>query len=134
MNRVLPVVDDVNRPFWDGCRDGVLRLQRCECGHLRYPVASLCPRCLSTEATWEDVSGSGEVYSFAVFRHAYNEAWKDRIPYAVALVRLDEGPIVIADIIVEDPAEVRVGMAVGVVFEHVADEIAIPAFAPSGLS
>ena len=26
---VLPQIDDVNRPFWDGCRDGVLLLQRC---------------------------------------------------------------------------------------------------------
>jgi len=134
MTRILPAIDDVNRPFWDGCRDGVLRLQRCECGHLRYPVATLCPRCLSTSASWEEVSGRGEVYSFAVFRHAYNEAWRERIPYAVALVQLDEGPIVITDVAVDDPATVRVGMPVEVVFEQVGDGIAVPTFAPRVVS
>ena len=130
MSRILPAIDDVNRPFWDGCREGVLRLQRCECGHLRYPVAPLCPSCLSTRATWEEVSGRGEVYSFAVFRHAYNEAWRERIPYAVALVQLEEGPIVITDVAVDDPAAVEVGMPVEVVFEQAGDGIAIPSFAP----
>jgi uncharacterized OB-fold protein len=134
MTRILPAIDDGNRPFWDGCREGVLRLQRCECGHLRYPVAPLCPRCLSTSATWEEVSGHGEIYSFAVFRHSYNEAWRDRIPYAVALVRLDEGPIVISDVAVDDPAAVHVGMPVEVVFEQVDDEVAVPAFAPRKVS
>jgi uncharacterized OB-fold protein len=130
---VLPKIDDGNRPFWDGCREGVLRLQRCEdCGHLRYPIAGYCPRCLSAQAVWEEVSGCGEVYSFVVFRHAYNDAWRDRVPYVVALVQLEEGPIVIGNVDDAEPEAVRVGMPVEVRFERVDDEVTVPAFAPRG--
>jgi hypothetical protein len=131
VSRVLPAVDDGNRPFWDGCREGVLKLQRCGgCGRLRYPVAPVCPHCLSEDARWEAVSGRGEIYSFAVFRHAYNDAWRDRVPYAVALVRLEEGPTLIGDVTGIDPADISVGMLVEAVFERVSDEITVPAFAP----
>jgi hypothetical protein len=130
VSRVLPTVDDGNRPFWDGCREGVLRLQRCSCGHLRYPIAPVCPRCLSESAAWEQVSGRGEIYSFVVFRHVYNEAWRDRVPYTVALVSLEEGPTVIGNVSGVEPHDVRVGLSVEVRFEQATDEIAIPAFAP----
>ena len=97
--RILPTVDDTNRPFWDGCREGVLRLQRCTaCGHLRYPISRYCPRCLSESTEWEAVDGRGSVYSFGVFRHGYNDAWRDRVPYVVALVQLDAGPTLISTI------------------------------------
>ena len=128
---VLPTLDDVNRPFWDGCREGVLRLQRCDaCRHLRYPVSPLCPRCLSTAATWDAVSGRGEVFSFAVFRHAYNEAWRERVPYNVALVQLEEGPTMISNVVGVEPDDLCVGLEVKAVFERVTDEITIPRFEP----
>ena len=130
MTAILPAVDELNRPFWDGCREGELRLQRCTCGHLRYPIATVCPRCLSTGYTWEAVSGLGRIFSFAVFRHAYNEAWRDRIPYAVAIVELDEGPRLIADVAVDDPAGLRVDQPVAVEF-HPEGDVVLPRFRPA---
>jgi hypothetical protein len=128
---VLPVIDDINRPFWEGCREGVLRLQRCgSCGHLRYPIATICPRCLSSEAAWEQVGGDGEIFSFVVFRHVYNEAWRERVPYVVALVRLDEGPTLIGNITGVAPESVEVGMPVRVVFDRIDAEVTVPGFAP----
>ncbi len=131
MSAILPTLSDLNRPFWDGCRAGELRLQRCRgCGELLYPVAPLCPRCLSTELAWERVSGRGRVFSFAVFRHVYHEAWAARVPYTVALVELDEGPRMLSNVVGVPPEEVRVGMAVTVVFEP-EGELAIPRFRPA---
>jgi uncharacterized protein len=129
---VLPQIDDANRPFWDGCRDGVLRLQRCsDCRHLRYPISIVCPHCLSTEATWEQMSGLGEVYTFAIFRHAYNDGWRDRVPYNVALVQLAEGPTLISNVVGVEPEALRVGLPVAVVFETVGDDVTVPRFAPA---
>jgi uncharacterized OB-fold protein len=129
---VLPVIDDLNRPFWEGCRAGELRLQRCGgCSRLRYPVATVCPHCLSTEAAWEPVSGRGEIYTFAVFRHSYNDAWRERIPYAVALVRLAEGPIVIGDVVGAEPESLRVGQPVRAVFRELEGGISVPGFEPA---
>ncbi len=117
--------EQLSGPFWDACRRGELHLQRCAGGHLRYPVSIVCPTCLSTEADWERVSGDGEVYSFAVFRHQYKEDWP--VPYTVALVRLAEGPTLISNVVGVEPDAVRVGMPVSVVFED-----GIPKFTPRG--
>jgi hypothetical protein len=129
MPLILPQVDDLNRPFWDGAREGVLRLQHCGgCDALRYPISPVCPNCLCTEYSWDEVSGRGEVYTFGVFRHVYNEAWSDRAPYAVAIVRLAEGPFMIADLVDVDVDDVHVGMPVGVQFDEVTPEVTIPRF------
>lgn len=127
MTLILPSIDDLNRPFWDGCAEGELRLQRCACGHLRYPISTLCPACLSTTYAWERVSGKGRVFTFAVFRHVYNDAWADRVPYVVALVQLDEGPRMLSNVVGSPPEDVRVDAPVEVLFET--DEgVAIPRF------
>jgi uncharacterized OB-fold protein len=129
---IVPDIDDTNRPYWAGARVGALCLQRCgECSRLRYPISSVCPHCLSTELGWEQVSGRGEVYTFGVFRHVYNDAWRERVPYAVAIVRLDEGPFVISDLVDVDPDDVHVGMAVRVHFDDAAPDVTVPRFAPA---
>jgi uncharacterized OB-fold protein len=129
--RILPTIDDGNRPFWDGCLAGILVLQRCdECGHLRYPISPVCPQCISVKATWVETDAAGEIYSFGVFRHAYNDAWRDRVPYAVALVKLDAGPTLISNIVDVDPKNVHVGQRVTMVFERIGDDLAIPQFTP----
>jgi uncharacterized OB-fold protein len=128
----LPSVDDANRPYWDGARAGVLRLQRCgACNRLRYPISPVCPQCMSTEAAWEDVSGRGVVYTFGIFRHVYDEAWRDRVPYAVAIVRLDEGPFVISDLVDVEADDVRVGMPVRARFDEATPDVTVPRFGPA---
>jgi uncharacterized OB-fold protein len=127
---VLPTLDEVNRPFWNGCREGILRLQRCgRCRHLRYPISTVCPRCLDTSVEWDELGGRGTVFSFAVFRHAYHEAWRERIPYNVALVELEEGPTMISNVVGVEPEDLRVGLPVVAVFEPVTAEISLPKFA-----
>ena len=129
--RILPVIDDVNRPFWDGCRTGVLTVQHCiACDRLRYPISPVCPHCLGREWTWQPLSGAGTVYTFVVFRHAYNDGWRDRLPYAVAIVELEEGVMMIGDIAGAEPDDVSVGMLVRVDFEQATPEISVPRFVP----
>jgi uncharacterized protein len=132
MPLILPEIDDVNSPYWDGAKERKLRLQRCtRCRQLRYPISTVCPNCLSDELEWETVSGRGEVYTFGVFRHRYNESWGDRVPYAVAIVRLEEGPFVISDLVGVDVDDVRIGMPVRVRFEAATPEVTVPRFAPA---
>jgi uncharacterized OB-fold protein len=132
MTLVLPELTDLNRPFWEGCRNDQLVLQRCsECGHLRYPISRVCPRCISSSYSWEPTSGRGTVYSFAVFRHAYNEAWRDQVPYAVALIELEEGPTMISNIVGVDVDDVHVGLPVRVVFAPATDQVTVPRFTPA---
>ncbi|HWD65911.1 MAG TPA: OB-fold domain-containing protein [Solirubrobacteraceae bacterium] len=128
---ILPPIDELNRPFWAACRRGEVVLQRCSaCRRLRYPIAHQCPTCLCDEYIWEPVTGLGRVYSFTVFRHAYNDAWRDRIPYVVALIALDEGPFMLSDLTEVSPEDVTVDLPVTVVFEAVTEEVTVPRFTP----
>jgi uncharacterized protein len=130
MPLIVPQIDDVNRPYWEGAKQGELRLQRCtSCNQLRYPISTVCPNCLSTELEWEAMSGRGTVYTFGVFRHTYNDAWSERVPYAVAIVQLEEGPFVISDLVDVAVGDVRVGMPVRVHFDQATPDVTVPRFA-----
>jgi uncharacterized protein len=130
MSRVLPEVNDLNRPFWESCRDRRLTVQQCtSCRRLRYPISPVCQHCIGREWSWKPLAGTGTVYTFAVFRQVYNEAWRERVPYTVAIVELDEGAMMLGDLVNVAPEEVNVGMPVRVDFEPVTSEVHIPRFA-----
>ena len=119
---IVPTVDEVNRPFWEGCAAGELRLQVCRvCGLIRYPTSDICPRCLSPEHHWRRMSGDGEILSWVVFRHAYHPAWADRVPYNVVLVQLAEGPRMFGNVEPLARTDLAVGAHVRVVFAQATD-------------
>lgn len=125
----LPTLTDENRPFWDGCRQGKLRMQQCDdCGHIRYPISHCCPKCLSYGFHWQDLSGRGAVFSYVVFHQLYNKAFEQDIPYNVALVQLEEGPRMYSNVVGVDNDAVKVGDKLEVVFDPVTPEITIPKF------
>ena len=129
----LPTVNADTKPFWDGCKAHELRLPRCaECDDLFYPPQGVCPRCLSNELEWVKVSGKGAVYSLSVVHQNRSPGFRDEGPYVLAYVTLDEGVLMLSNVIgVADPYDVKIGMPVEVVFEDATDEITIPRFRPS---
>jgi uncharacterized OB-fold protein len=48
---------------------------------------------------WEKARGRGRIVSWVVYHSAYHDAFKDRLPYVVAIVELDEGPRLISNFI-----------------------------------
>ena len=79
--------------------------------------------------TYVDVSGRGTVYTFTIMRRG-DGPFRDKAPYVLAYVRLDEGPVMMTNIVGTDPESVSVGQAVQVVFEPAGDADAIPRFTP----
>jgi uncharacterized protein len=126
-----PASSELTEPFWSGGLSGELRLQQCaNCGHVRYPISTICPRCLSPDAAWAAMSGRGVVQSYIVFERAYHQAWAGEVPYVVALIELAEGPVLISNVVGVDPSTVRVGQQVSVVFERRSAAAALPQFTP----
>ncbi len=128
-----PVLTRDNAFFFEGARLGKLLVQRCSsCGTLRHPPAPSCAACRSLE--WEAVEscGRGVVYSFAVVHHPQVAGFE--YPLVVALVELEEGTRLVADLEGAAPADVRIGMAVEVGFAPLSPEIALPVFRPSAPS
>jgi uncharacterized protein len=124
---IAPTVNDLNRPFWDGCAAGELRLQACvPCGHVRYPISEICPRCLSPEFRWQAMSGRGEIVSWVMFQHAYNPAWSTLVPYNVVLVQLPEGPRLFGNVEPLASRDLNVGAQVRVAFAVAPDGGAVP--------
>ncbi|NEK59586.1 hypothetical protein GCU56_17145 [Geodermatophilus sabuli] len=125
----LPVVTELNRPFWDGARREVLQVQCCtECGHLRYPIAEVCPRCLSGGVEWVPLSGVGEVFACVTYHRAYAPEFSDDVPYTVAIVQLDEGPRMLSNVVGPGRLDARVGDRVRVVFDAVTAQTTVPRF------
>ncbi len=127
----LPLIDEVSRPFWEAARRSELRLQRCAaCGHVWHPPGPCCPECLSSRFDWTPMSGLGTVWSFIVYHHCWHPGFAGDIPYNVALVRLDEGPVVTTNIVGISNEQIQVGMPVTAAFDPVTEDVTLLKFRP----
>lgn len=69
------------------------------------------------------LSGRGEVYSFSTMYNA-PQGFEDQKPYTIALIKLDEGPMVTAQLTDVDSADVRIGLRVEMVTRKLREESA----------
>ena len=128
--RPIPRRTPTSAPYFDAAREGRLRLQRCpRDGFFFYP-RSRCPACLQDDWSWQDASGRGHVYSFTVDRVGIDARQRSRLPLVVAIVELEEGPRLTANVIGCAAEDVQVGMPVEVSFEDLGRETLIH-FRPS---
>ncbi|WP_033296031.1 bifunctional MaoC family dehydratase N-terminal/OB-fold nucleic acid binding domain-containing protein [Amycolatopsis jejuensis] len=121
-----PVISQDTEFFWDGLREGELRIQRWG-DVLRHPPGPMPPDgSLDTTPDYAVASGHGTVYSYVVHHHPPVPG--KRLPFVVALVELAEGVRVMAELLDAEPDEVRVGLPVVAAFVKVDDELTLPAW------
>jgi len=126
----VPQITQLTRPYWDGAAAGELRVQRCaKCSGRSLYARPWCPFCWAPELTWEKVSGRGDVIACTIVTQAPYESYARDGRYAIAIIKLEEGPQMMANIVNCPLEKVKVGMKVGVVFEKRGD-ITVPQFAP----
>ena len=117
----VPSRDGLDKPYWDGLRENVLRLQRCRaCGAFQWGPEWICHRCLSFDLAWEPVEPKGRVYSYERVWHPVHSALKDQGPYVVVLVELPHANNVrlVGNLLGDARAPVTIGAAVHGIFEH----------------
>jgi uncharacterized OB-fold protein/acyl dehydratase len=125
-----PVISPDTAFFWDGTRNGELRIQQCgDCGALRHPPGPMCVRCGSPNPKYVVASGRGEVFSYVVHHHPPVPG--KRLPLVIALVELAEGVRVLAEMPDTRPDEVSIGMAVQTGFLRIDDELVLPVWRPA---
>jgi len=128
----LPIINEDNVPYWEYAKKHELRMQKCtQCGYIRFPVNIVCPKCHSMEAEWTRLSGQGKVYSYVIYQQAYHPSYKDDIPYAVAIIQLDEGPRMESNITGCQMEDIKIDMPVEVYFDDVTEDISLPKFKPA---
>jgi uncharacterized protein len=117
----------VSIPFWQGCRDGELRYQRCEsCGESNFPPTEHCRQCLSAELHWTPSAGLGEIYSWTVVHRPVSPEFEP--PYAPAIITMDEGYQMLTNIVGMAPEDLAVGLRVRVQFHAVGPDLTLPYF------
>lgn len=128
--RPVPKPTQSTRAFWDAANEGRLVVQ--------YDPAAqrwqFWPRPASLETgrrnlEWREVTGRGAVYSFTV-THVPMAGFEDRAPYAIALIDLDEGVRILANLVNVDRNAVHIGMRVQVCWERLSEDINYFAFEP----
>lgn len=130
--RLLPRVDESNRPFWTGGEAGELRMLRCQqCGWWIHPPSPRCPQCHSKDIAAEALSGRGTLHTFTVNHQPWIPGFDP--PYVIAIVELDEQPglRLTTNLVDVDIDDVQIGTPVEVRFEQ-HEDVWIPLFRPVG--
>ncbi|GAA4742255.1 hypothetical protein GCM10023350_28770 [Nocardioides endophyticus] len=105
---------DAATVFWDGCARREFWLQHCTtCDAWQFYPRSLCSHCWAPTSAleWRRPGGGAVVESFSVV-HRGSGAFAAHAPYVVALVRFDEGPVMMSHIVGLD---IDLGCGVGAV-------------------
>ena len=119
------------QPFWDAAQNGRLVIQYCPATarfqHFPRPVSLYTGR---RELEWREVSGRGTLYSWTR-THSPWPGHETRVPYVCALVDLDEGVRLLANLYNCPDAALRIGMPVRLVWEDLDGKFKYPAFEPA---
>ena len=127
-----PERNELNAPYWDALAQGSLAFQRCtQCGLAWLPPRSECPACLDDNYHWEKAGGAASLVSWVTYHIAYHPAFKDRLPYTVAVVELGEGPRLISNLVgINDAPALTIDQRLRLVIEREGGT-AVPRFTPA---
>ncbi len=120
------------QPFWEATKDHELRYQTCDdCGGIVFFQRRNCTHCLGGNLSWKTSKGEGVVDTYSVVRQNYHPAFRERIPYVIAWVDLDEGFRLLTNVVgFDDPSQIEVGQRVVVEWQDY-DEVSLPLFRPA---
>jgi hypothetical protein len=86
-----------------------------------FPPRDVCPECGGEAKTLFNFSGRGEVYSYTTI-YEPPQGYEDQAPYTVALVKLEEGPMVTAQLTDLDKGKVEIGTPVEMVTRRLRED------------
>ena len=131
--RPLPRSDEADtREFWAATKDKKLTYQQCDsCDTVVFYPRRHCTGCTSGTLVWKESSGKATVYTYSIVRQSYHPFFRNKVPYAVAWIDLEEGPRILSNVVgVEDPVnDVQVGMKLEVEWEE-HEDLNVPLFKP----
>lgn len=126
--RPLPHPSAWSKGYWDAAAQSRFVVQECrDCDKaIMYPKR-VCPHCLGENLGWRESPGNGEIYAVTAQLAGPPTGFADRLPYVIAVIRLDEGVQLMSNIVGEGAAGARIGDRVAVAFE-VAGDTTLPVF------
>lgn len=131
--RLEPPVGAESGPFWEATRQKTLLVQWCTaCDKGIFYPRSFCPHCGATDSAleWKTASGRATVQAVTIEQKPV-QAFAHSEPYVIALVDLQEGVRMMANIVGCPPESVTIGLAVTVTWEALSDGRHLPLFTPA---
>ena len=123
---------ELTQPFWDAAKKHELLMPRCSyCNKFFWYPRAACPTCLREGWEWTAVSGRARLHTFTTVYQAAHPAFQDDVPYAFAVVQLEEGPRMMSNVVDCDVADVKVDMPLVVKFDDVTDDWTLVKFRPA---
>ena len=124
----VPEPDEATRTWWEATRRRALLVQVCgACGHVQHPPRTLCTGCGRTDALdHREAAGTGVVDACTVVMRSPGQGHEP--PYVVARIRLPEGPVLLSNVLADDPHAVRIGDPVTLSWQPLDDGRALPVF------
>jgi uncharacterized OB-fold protein len=119
---IARIANPETKDFWEAAAHGRLLIPKCmSCGRFHWYPRRVCPHCASSTIEMQEAKGGGEIYSFSIMRRA-------KAPYAIAYVRLTEGPTMMTNIVDCDFDDIDIGMRVKLVFKNSPEGYSLPMF------
>jgi uncharacterized OB-fold protein len=110
---ILPTVEN----FYRFCAERKLMGVKCKgCGALLWPPRGICPKCFSYQVEWTELKGKGKLLTYTII-HFPPSQFQALAPYAVGILRLEQGPQLpgmIRNVKLED---LRIGLELEIDFE-----------------
>ena len=128
-DKPIPTIDADSIEYWNGAKSEKLMVQYSKDSNEYFLYSRSLGNTINDEnIEWKEVSGNGEIYSFTYVHAPAGEAFKDDVPYVVALITLKEGARIISNIIVDKNEKIKIGDKVKVYFEKISEELTVPKF------
>jgi len=103
--------------FYNLAKEGKLMAAKCKkCGTLLLPPRPVCTNCLSEDFEWVELKGKGKLLTYTVI-HVAPPQFQSMTPYAVGIVKLEDGPNLPGMIKDIEPEKIKVGMNLKVDFD-----------------
>jgi uncharacterized OB-fold protein len=134
-SRPVPDTRNAGARYWAAAANGVLLVPKCvECARTFWHPRPRCPHCGSNRVDWIESAGRGAIHTFTIVRQTSDSFFRTQLPYAVAMIDLDEGVRLMSSVVQTPLDALRIGMRVEVQFEQASDDIGIPCFRASNAS
>jgi uncharacterized OB-fold protein len=115
----------VTGPFWDGCRERRLLVQRDrETGAYHWPPKPGYWK--GGRLEWVEARGTGTIYTYVVGHEPFLPAFRELLPLAMVVVELDEGPRLVGYMVGCRPEEVSIGRRVRAAFRPLTTRVTLP--------
>jgi uncharacterized OB-fold protein len=122
--------DPLDLPFWEACREGRFLLHRCAVCERYYWPATRCVEHGGEAMKWVETPGRGTLYTYTIMHHAYTPSMKGKVPYAVGVIKLAEGPFFHSNVVDCPLDAIAVGMPLQAVMTEHENGLVVPMFRP----